>query len=111
MYSSQISFQTWNTYSVVCDNGYFKFYVNGQLYHNFTTQENLTGFTGQAFNIGGLIYSGNFNLNGNISRVLTYNKNLSSQEIQQNYKATKGGLDYDNIWWSRYRNRWSFYAF
>ena len=64
-----------------------KWYVNGQLNQEYTTSLSIFKKTNNGISIGHL--GNNYFLNGSIGPCYIYNKALSSQEILQNYNATK----------------------
>jgi hypothetical protein len=68
----------------------FKFYVNGELISTSTSNAGTNiSSTGSTFRVGGDTRDGTTIHNGQIPVVKLYNRALSAQEVQQNFKAYK----------------------
>jgi hypothetical protein len=84
--ATSLSLNTWYFAAVTYNNSTgWKLYLNGV---EDGTSANTTTFTGNQEIVIGAYSSGN-NFTGRISNVQVYNRALSSQEILQNYNATK----------------------
>lgn len=86
--TASISLNTWYNVTVTFNttNG-FKIYINGQLdsSHNMT----LAHLGGGTTNLGAYSNSGGNYLNGRISKVYTYGRVLSANEVLQNFNADR----------------------
>jgi hypothetical protein len=84
--ATSLSLNTWYFAAVTYNNSIgWKLYLNGR---EDGTSANTTTFNGNQEIVIGAYSSGN-NFTGRISNVQVYNRALSSQEILQNYNATK----------------------
>jgi hypothetical protein len=80
----------WYHVAVTHDGINFKIYVNGQLSSSRTSSwTGVTRWPTNTFNLGRDNNNVNYFFKGNIGVFKLYNKVLSSQEILQNYNATK----------------------
>jgi len=78
-----------NTWYHVCGtfgDNITKTYLNGQFINQTTTSGSLATFTTGDF---GVIYLGYASYSGNVASVQLYNRDLSAQEVRQNYNAHK----------------------
>jgi hypothetical protein len=91
--ASSFPFGIWTHVSLSVDsvNDSFKVYVNGELDFTGTYNGTITHFDritiGQRYY--GTTYQGGSTFDGNISSVKIYNRALTTQEVLQNYNATK----------------------
>lgn len=84
--SAIVNLYRWYHFAIAYDGTDHKFYVDGQ----YISAAGLAiTTTNSVLYIGYPIYSGNGYMNGNISQVLLYNRELSATEINRNYNATK----------------------
>ncbi len=89
--SPSIKLNRWYHFAITCDGTNHNFYIDGQY---DSTSSLAINTLGSPLYVGYPVYDGNRYMNGNISQVLLYNRELSATEINQNYNATKGRYAY-----------------
>jgi len=87
--NSSITTGLWANIVGVFDGSTVSIYLNGVQDINVISTISSLGITTQVLGIGAAISDSTYNLKGNIGQTLLYNKALSSQEVLQNYNATK----------------------
>ena len=89
--SGTVKLNKWYHFAITYDGSNIKFYFDGAL-------DSVSGLGISTANtplyVGYPVYGGNGLMNGNVSQVLLYNRELSATEINQNYNATKGRYAY-----------------
>lgn len=90
--SPSIKLNRWYHFAIAYDGTNHKFYIDGQ----YDSASGLAITTPNSpLYVGYPVYTaGNGHMNGNVSQVLLYNRELSAAEINQNYNATKGRYAY-----------------
>ena len=90
--SPSIKLNRWYHFAIAYDGTNHKFYIDGQ----YDSASGLAITTPNSpLYVGYPVYTaGNGHMNGNVSQVLLYNRELSASEINQNYNATKGRYAY-----------------
>ena len=90
--SPSIKLNRWYHFAIAYDGTNHKFYIDGQ----YDSAAGLAITTPNSpLYVGYPVYTeGNGHMNGNVSQVLLYNRELSASEINQNYNATKGRYAY-----------------
>jgi len=89
--SATVKLNKWYHFAITYDGSNIKFYFDGA----YDSVSGLGISTANApLYVGYPIYDGNGHMNGNVSQVLLYNRELSASEINQNYNATKGRYAY-----------------
>ena len=89
--SPSIKLNRWYHFAIAYDGTNHKFYIDGQ----YDSAAGLAITTPNSpLYVGYPVYDGNGHMNGNVSQVLLYNRELSASEINQNYNATKGRYAY-----------------
>lgn len=82
-----INYNSWNYFCATYESGLVSIYTNGV----FSNSKSLSLNTGSSFLwIGRGIYTNYNYYNGKVSQVSMYDKALTSEEVLQNYEATKG---------------------
>ena len=89
--SPSIKLNRWYHFAITCDGTNHNFYIDGQ--YDSTSSLAITTLSSPLY-VGYPVYVGNRYMNGNISQVLLYNRELSATEVNQNYNATKGRYAY-----------------
>ncbi len=89
--SASIKLNKWYHFAIAYDGTNHKFYIDGA-YDSASGLAITT--TNSPLYVGYPVYGGNGHMNGNVSQVLLYNRELSATEINQNYNATKGRYAY-----------------
>ena len=89
--SPSIKLNRWYHFAITCDGTNHNFYIDGQ--YDSTSSLAITTLSSPLY-VGYPVYDGNGYMNGNVSQVLLYNRELSASEINQNYNATKGRYAY-----------------
>jgi hypothetical protein len=89
--SPSIKLNRWYHFAITCDGTNHNFYIDGQ--YDSTSSLAITTLSSPLY-VGYPVYVGNGYMNGNVSQVLLYNRELSASEINQNYNATKGRYAY-----------------
>lgn len=80
---------TWQQITFTYTHPTIRSYMNA-VYKNQYTNNGINTGSNEKFNIGRGIYTNYAHFNGRIAQVLVYNRELSQQEIQQNFDAVKG---------------------
>ncbi len=90
--TSTVKLNRWYHFAISYDGSNVKFYIDGA----YDGVSSLSLNTANApLYVGYPVYTeGNGHMNGNVSQVLLYNRELSASEINQNYNATKGRYAY-----------------
>ena len=89
--SPSIKLNRWYHFAITCNGTNHNFYIDGQ--YDSTSSLASTTLSSPLY-VGYPVYVGNGYMNGNVSQVLLYNRELSASEINQNYNATKGRYAY-----------------
>ena len=89
--SPSIKLNRWYHFAITCNGTNHNFYIDGQ--YDSTSSLAITTLSSPLY-VGYPVYVGNGYMNGNVSQVLLYNRELSASEINQNYNATKGRYAY-----------------
>ncbi len=89
--SANVKLNRWYHFAIAYDGTNHKFYIDGQ-YDSASGLAITT--TNSPLYVGYPVWGGNGHMNGNVSQVLLYNRELSATEINQNYNATKGRYAY-----------------
>jgi len=87
--SNVIDRTNWHMISITCSPGAnnWKFYQNTELIISDTGDSNISLSTNSVYSIGG---ETSYQMQGNISNILMYNKALTTDEIKQNFSILKG---------------------
>jgi len=83
-----ITLNKWQYIGVTMNTTNVEFYLNGENVKSYSGTYTLFHSDGDV-RIGGWSEGGGYYLNGKIPSVYVYNRALTTQEIQQNYNATK----------------------
>jgi hypothetical protein len=89
--SPSIKLNRWYHFAITCDGTNHNFYIDGQ--YDSTSSLAINTLSSPLY-VGFPVYDGNRYMNGNLSQVLLYNRELSAIEVSQNYNATKGRYAY-----------------
>jgi len=89
--SPSIKLNRWYHFAITCDGTNHNFYIDGQ--YDSTSSLAINTLSSPLY-VGFPVYDGNRYMNGNLSQVLLYNRELSATEVNQNYNATKGRYAY-----------------
>ena len=87
--SSSVIRTDWHMITITCSPGAnnWKFYKNTELIRTDTGDSNISLSTNGIYSVGG---DTSYQMQGNISNILMYNKALSANDIQQNFNSLKG---------------------
>jgi len=90
--TSELLVNTWYSVTGTWDNSKMKIYVNGFLNNSINTSNTSspTPNLSESLKIGLRLPGGSNYFNGNLALGQIYNRALTAEEVQQNYRATKG---------------------
>ena len=89
--TSTVKLNRWYHFAISYDGSNVKFYIDGT--YDGASSMSLNTANAPLY-LGYPVWGGNGHMNGNVSQVLLYNRELSASEINQNYNATKGRYAY-----------------